>query len=263
MPEVAEVEIVRRGLESVVGAVVEQAEVNDPRLLPLAPAELAGEVSRLRRHGKLLGIGFTDGRTIAVHLRMTGALLLGNHPKARLALRFHDGRSLALVDPRRFATAVIVPDAEFGARLGPDILDDPDPTPLIAAATRSRRAAKTLFLDQVLLAGAGNYVADESFWRARLNPAMPGRDMSESDWRRLVICAHETALEALERGGASFSDYRHVDGSRGGMQEVFACYGRAGNACPRCATTLEKTVVAGRGTTFCSRCQSAVSNASL
>lgn len=262
MPEVAEVEIIRRGLEPVAVATVVAAEVNDQRLAPLVPADITGTVARLRRHGKLLGIGYDNGRTLAVHLRMTGALLLEDHPKARLTLRFGDGRVLALVDPRRFATAVIVADDRFGEKLGPDLLDDPSAERLIEFASRSRRAAKGLFLDQALLAGAGNYVADESFWRAQLNPAAPGRDLSAQQWRRLVACGHETALDALERGGASFSDYQHVDGSRGGMQETFACYGRAGMPCPRCGTDLLKAVVAGRGTTFCARCQSAPSSVS-
>ncbi|WP_315984748.1 zinc finger domain-containing protein, partial [Enterococcus faecium] len=110
-------------------------------------------------------------------------------------------------------------------------------------------------LDQAVVAGIGNYVVDEALWEAKLSPSAVTADVSQVDFLAALHSARDVALMALARGGVSIRDYKHTDGSKGTMQEALKCYGRAGQPCLRCGTLLEKTKVAGRGTTYCPTCQ--------
>jgi len=257
VPELAEVEIVRRGLEAMAGARIERVEVLDPLLGDLAVSEIEGRrVEGAIRHGKLFGLELDSGKVLAFHLRLTGSLLRERSPRARLRLELAPGGPLSLVDPRRFATVRLEDRAGFGSGSGPDLLDEGLTADLLAVrGGRSKRAVKAVILDQQVLAGVGNYMADEALWDASLSPMRPATSLSQADWRLLLSSARSVAAQALARGGASFSDYRRVDGSLGEMQEAFNCYGHAGEPCRRCGSTLAKTVVSGRGTTYCPSCQ--------
>lgn len=253
MPEIAEVEIVRRGLTELVGQTLIKIEA-EPRLaLAAQAAEVEGRrLNRVKRHGKLLGLVFAD-RTIAAHLRMTGNFSLGEpQGSVRARLRFeHD--QLAFGDPRGFGTLEVVPTPSFAGNLGPDLFELPPA--FVPPAADSARSVKAVLLDQGQVAGIGNYLADEALWSAEVAPTRPARELKAADWKRILEAARKTAEGTLEAGGVSIRDYVDVDGNPGDGQSLLRCYGRAGQPCLRCGTELTKGKVAGRGTTRCPVCQ--------
>ena len=271
MPELPEVETVRRGLEPLLaGRTLADVEILDGRLTapedPVAvAAELTGErVERVDRRGKYLLFELAGGATLLVHLRMTGGFRFGaaarlqsSHLRARIDL--DNGAPLLYTDQRRFGTWRLFGPGELpaylAARLGPEPLS-PEWTPAaLRAALRGRRApVKAVLLDQRVVAGVGNIYADEALWEARVHPLEPAGRLGPGRVARV----HASVVAALQRGiaaqGASIRDHRGVDGSYGSMQERFAVYGRDGLPCPRCGAELRKLRVAQRGTHFCAVC---------
>ena len=255
------------------GRRLEHVEITDVRLTrPLDPlavaAELTGErVERVDRRGKYLVLRFASGRTLLIHLRMTGSLLRdpSGSSHLRALMRLDDGTEVGYRDVRRFGTWLLLEPGELepylGARLGEE--------PLVAAFTakglgkrlEGRRAPlKAALLDQRTLAGLGNIYVDEALWYARLNPLRPAASLDRNELRRL----HRAIRKALELGiarqGSTLSTYRLPDGSSGSMQREFKAYGRTDEPCDRCGTLLTKTRVGGRSTWFCPNCQVADGN---
>jgi formamidopyrimidine-DNA glycosylase len=273
MPELPEVETVRRGLEPVVaGRRLERVEILDSRLVrPFEPlevgAELEGEqVESLDRRGKYLIFRFESGRVLLVHLRMTGSFVyapagsLPDDPHRRAVLTLDNEADVAYRDVRRFGTWLVLEPGELDPYLAERLGDEPFSeafTPrVLAERLRGRRApVKAVLLDQRSLAGMGNIYADEALWRARVHPLRPAGDLTTAEVKR-VHAGIRAALElGIARQGATLSDYRTADGERGGMQEEFEAYGREGEPCSRCGRPISKIRAAGRGTWFCSRCQ--------
>lgn len=256
MPELAEVELIRRQLAGIVGRTITTVESLDRKLVDLDAAS-GHEVTSLLRHGKLLGLQLTDNIVLACHLRMTGALTFSHGAHARAVIRFGDGQQLWFTDPRRFGTLRVETALDFGKGLGPDLLNDSSLLPAThARAARRRSAVKTVLLDQSLVAGIGNYMADEALWRARTHPQSQAASLSDEEWMSVLTHAQMIAVESIAHGGVSIRDYKHVDGTSGRMQERLLCYGRGGLACARCEGVLQKLRVGGRGTTYCPFCQS-------
>ena len=273
MPELPEVETVRRGLAPrVVGRTLLDVDIRDGRLTaPEDPREVGMELDGERfagvgRRGKYLLFGFETGRTLVVHLRMTGWFhhrpLGASDPEPthiRAVFHLDGGSSLLYCDQRRFGTMRLIEpgglDAYLKPRAGPEPLSPEwSPRRLRADIAGRRAPVKALLLNQGIVAGVGNIYADEALWQARIHPLRPGGGLSAAEARRL----HAAVVESLERGidsrGASIRDYRDVDGERGAMQERFAVYARTGEPCPRCGTPIEKIRVAQRGTHLCPRC---------
>jgi formamidopyrimidine-DNA glycosylase len=302
MPELPEVETVRRQLEpELVGKRIETAEVLDDRLTrPEPPGALeravsGREVTAVARRGKYLLLGLEGGRTLALHLRMTGNLLLRDsehgetadlmkserlggarlyepapepsHVRARFVL--DDGRILLFTDVRRFGQAIVLDagdqlDDFFTARLGVEPLSgDLTPERLLELAEGRKAPLKSFLLAQTRIAGIGNIYADEALWRARLHPLSPAGSMKIEHAERLVE-GIVGALEAgLEHGGASIDDYLDSRGERGSMQEEFLVHTREGEPClrppeehrPAPPPVIQRIVVTGRSTYFCPNCQ--------
>ena len=272
MPELPEVETIRRRLEPlVVGRRFETVEIKDALLVrPSGPdevaARLAGErVVALERRGKYLIVRFGSGRALLVHLRMTGTLQharngLPEDPHRRALVHLDDGSRLAYRDVRRFGTWLLLEPGEvepyLGARLGGEPLGRPFTGRTLAARLAGRRApVKAALLDQRTLAGLGNIYVDEALWRARVHPLRPAGGLDEAEIRRLHRGVRGALEAGLDRQGATLRDYRTPDGTPGSAQDAFNVYGRAGEPCGRCRTPIEKIRVAGRGTWFCPRCQ--------
>ena len=273
MPELPEVETVRRRLAPVLeGATIERAEIADPRLTrPVEPtlvaSELIGErIATLDRRGKYLLWRLDSGRTLVVHLRMTGSLrhaVAGQLPDdayRRAVLRLDSGIDVAYRDVRRFGTWELLDPAHLrpylASRLGPEPLAPSFTGDRLAWALAGRRAPiKAFLLDQRRIAGIGNIYADEALWRARIHPRRPAGELEATELARL----HRSVRAALRRGvelqGSTLRDYVTPDGSSGGMQHEFHVYGRLGEPCDRCGRPIERIVVAGRGTWLCPRCQ--------
>jgi formamidopyrimidine-DNA glycosylase len=287
MPELPEVETVVRQLEpEVQGHAIERLEVLDERWSrPVPPRQLEAAVNgsrieRLGRRGKYILMGLDRERTLVMHLRMTGNLILREgeemldpsegrrlyesersteerHLRARFAL--DDGRELWFTDPRRFGEAFLLEDDQLETRFAKLGLEpfSPEFTPQALSEMAAGRKAplKSFLLDQSGVAGVGNIYADEALFRAELHPLSPAGSIKAEHAEALrdaVVAALEAGIDA---GGSSIDDYRDARGERGGMQDEFLVHTREGEDCPRCGGTIARIVVGGRSTYFCPGCQ--------
>jgi formamidopyrimidine-DNA glycosylase len=287
MPELPEVETVVRQLEpEVEGHLIEQLEVLDPRWSrPVSPQELAAAVSgstieRLGRRGKYILMGLDGGRTLVMHLRMTGNLILRegeemldpsegrrlyeserSTEERHLRARFHldDDRELWFTDPRRFGEAFLIGDSRLEERFA-KLGIEPFSSEFTAEALGEMAAGRTVplksfLLDQSGVAGVGNIYADEALFRAELHPLSPAGSMKPEHLEALhegVVAALEAGIDA---GGSSIDDYRDSRGEKGSMQHEFLVHTREGEECLRCGGTIARIVVGGRSTYFCPSCQ--------
>jgi formamidopyrimidine-DNA glycosylase len=271
MPELPEVETIRRQLAPhLEGRTFTSVEIRDRRWTLPAPPELivaaltGARVEQLGRRGKYLIWELDRDRSLLVHLRMTGSLLIDAQPESphtRARLELSDGRVLTYVDPRRFGTAHLMhsgPAREeyLRARLGPEPFTPEFTAEYLRAQARGRTApVKTFLLDQRRLAGVGNIYADEALHRAHLHPLRPSGSLTLSQWRALKLGIEVALTDGIDAKGASIDDFRHVDGARGSFQDRFLVHTRAGEACLECGGPIRKLVVGGRGTYVCERCQ--------
>ena len=271
MPELPEVETIRRQLEpEIAGARIASAEVLDERWTrPESPHEverlLSGRtIEAVERRGKYLLLRLEGERTLAMHLRMTGNLLLIDQgrdpPYLRAQLGLGDGRRLAFTDARRVGHAVVLDDSElddyFAARLGVEPLSDSLTAEELCRRAAVRRAPLKSFLrNQLGVAGIGNIYADEALHRAELHPLSPAGSMKPDDCERMRVGIVEAIEAGLRSGGASIDDYRDSRGEQGEMQDEFLVHTSEGEPCPRCGADIQRIVVAGRSTYFCPSCQ--------
>lgn len=285
MPELPEVECVRRSLEQgIAGGLVVEASLLRPdvcesfdameHLSPTQPEHLllGGRVVRVVRHGKQIAVVLHDGRSLCVHLGMTGQLLVENtnalnaeqhsHIHARWRIQIsRPTRHVEVIfrDPRRFgglwtfASFAQLNHSRWG-ELGPDALTITGDQ--LHGALRERRCAlKAALLDQQAIAGIGNIYADEVLFRAGIDPRTPAGRLKPETLHRVAACIREILAEAINAGGTTLRDYRDATGSPGAFQQRHAVYGRAGEACVRCGTTLQGILLAQRSTVFCPSCQ--------
>jgi formamidopyrimidine-DNA glycosylase len=271
MPELPEVETIRRQLEpAITGRVIESVRVLDERWTrPVEPVEVERaladrRIEAVERRGKYLLLRLDDGLALAMHLRMTGNLVLSeagaDPPHLRASIALDDGVRLLFTDARRFGQAVVLQgdrlDDYFASRLGVEPL-----SAALTAAELCRRAAgrraplKSFLLNQSRVAGIGNIYADEALHRAALHPLSPAGSMKPEDCERLREGIIDTLEAGLSSGGASVDDYRDARGERGSMQDEFLVHTREGKPCPRCGAEIRRIVVAGRSTYFCPSCQ--------
>jgi formamidopyrimidine-DNA glycosylase len=287
VPELPEVEVVRRGLERhVVGRTVGHAEVLHPRAVRRHAAGAGDFAAAVRgltvtgacRRGKYLWLPMAE-RTLSpqsaaedallAHLGMSGQLLLGDparpvSPHVRVRFTFTDsGPDLRFTDQRTFGHLAF---AAGGAALPPmiaHIAPDPmepgfDEAAVIGRLRARRTGIKAALLDQSLVSGIGNIYADEALWRARLHWATPAAALSEADAGRLLAAVREVLGEALAAGGTSFDRlYVNVNGESGYFDRSLAVYGREGEPCPRCGTPVRRDPFMNRSAYSCPACQPA------
>jgi formamidopyrimidine-DNA glycosylase len=270
MPELPEVETIRRGLAPrVEGRRLAAVDVLDPRWCePASPestvAAVAGRrIERLGRRGKYLAWELEGDRSLVMHLRMTGTLLAdaaSEPPHTRVRIELDDGGRVLFVDPRRFGTGHVLDGTEreayFAARLGLEPFDPGFTVDHLRDLARGCRApVKAFLLDQQRIAGIGNIYADEALFRARIHPLREARRLSRrqiTELRAGVIAALEAGIDAR---GATIDDFRDPEGVAGSFQDQFLVHRRAGLPCPECGHPVRKLVAAGRGTYVCERCQ--------
>ncbi|CNE10551.1 formamidopyrimidine-DNA glycosylase Fpg [Mycobacterium tuberculosis] len=284
MPELPEVEVVRRGLARwTAGRATASAEVRHPRSVrrhEAGPADfaarLAGRTMRApRRRGKYLWIPLDDeSEAVLAHLGMSGQLLVGEpgrEPEKHLRVRvlFEDGGlDLRFVDQRTFGHLMLtdlVPDAfEPGAlvpepivHIAPDPLEDAfDAEGFFRALRRRKTGIKRALLDQSLISGVGNIYADEALWRARLHWARPTETMTRAEAARVLEAAREVMGAALAVGGTSFDSlYVNVNGESGYFERSLDAYGRRDEPCRRCGTAIRRDVFMNRSSYSCPVCQ--------
>jgi formamidopyrimidine-DNA glycosylase len=280
MPELPEVETVRRMLEAIVaGRMIRTVRLSGLALRePVSrtlPARLAGRrIDSVRRRGKFLLIDLDRGLTLISHLGMSGRWLFfakdvagepGRHVHARLQLSA--GAQLWFEDPRRFGLLRLARTDRLSrerslADLGPDPLNDlPTPERLREVAKGVRSNIKSFLLDQRRLAGIGNIYASEILHRASVDPRLAAGRLTLPEWSAV---ARETPLvlgESIARMGTTFSMYRTLSGEPGDFAEQLRVYDREGEPCRVCATPVRRIVQAQRSTYFCPRCQSRAARA--
>lgn len=271
MPELPEVETVRRELEPLIrGRRIEDFRVarGASRLLRGTSAaavrrRVAGRrFAAAERRGKYLGLRLDDDSFVVVHLRMTGSLRFreagaAEDPFCRAVFALDGGAELRFTDVRKFGTIDAVPDfADALPALGPEPLDGGFTPELLWEALRGRTAPlKTILLDQRAVAGIGNIYADEALFLARLHPEVPAGALRPAERRALHAAIVQALREGVEHGGASFRDYTDVHGEEGAQQHFVRVFRRTGQSCDECGAEIRRGIVGGRATHWCPRCQ--------
>lgn len=288
MPELPEVETVRRGLERlVVGKQIAGVSIHEsPRSFPNNPEDVAqfavgATIVAVHRRAKVLLIEMSSMYTFVIHLKMTGQLVYvgterfgAGHPNnslvgvlpdrsTRVSIHFTDGTTLYFNDQRKFGwvrlyPTVEVPNIDFMQRVGPEPLEDAFTSDVFISRIRrhNNTTIKAAILDQTVLAGVGNIYADESLWGAKIHPATRVRDVSDA---QLVILHGEIKYIldfSIKKGGSTNRNYVNAEGKRGSYMDFARVFRREGQPCPRHPGVLiEKTRVAARGTHVCPVCQ--------
>jgi formamidopyrimidine-DNA glycosylase len=277
MPELPEVETVRRTLAPIIGAKItttwwsgKNLRLNTPvDLKALRSAGRHAEVEAIRRLGKYVLIDLVDrAQVIMVHLGMSGRLRhftqQSERPKhTHVEWRFDDGRLLRYSDARRFGNVEVVLRGRERehlslAKLGPDPLNDGITGELLrAACQRTQRPIKVALLDQSMVAGVGNIYASEALWQAGIHPATAANRLSSARCERLALAVVEVLERALSHGGTSLKDFVSADGHAGEHAHYLWVYDREGFPCPSktCAAKVKRVVQQNRATFYCPRCQ--------
>ena len=278
MPELPEVEVVRRGLTTgVTHRRIAEVEVLHPRPVRrhLAGADdfaavLAGRAfAEPRRRGKYLWLPFDDGDALLAHLGMSGQFRL--EPRAapdaantRIRFRFDDGDpELRFIDQRMFGGLSLAPGgAELPAEVAHIARDPFDPAydlgVAVARLRRKKTGIKRALLDQTVVSGIGNIYADEALWRARTHYARATDTLTRAAAVAVLLAAAEVMAAALRQGGTSFDSlYVNVNGSSGYFERSLAVYGRESEPCPRCGSAIRREPFMNRSSYRCPRCQRA------
>lgn len=270
MPELPEVEVIRRGLAAkLVGETIVGVSRGDKRLRRQAePGDLeslAGRrVAGLSRRGKYLLVHLDQGQTLLIHLGMTGRLFYQTDacpalPHVHLAFNLESGHKLVYQDVRRFGQVLLYP-----AGVDPPALEQVGLEPwsrrltatrLHQQTARLKRPIKNYLLDGRIIAGIGNIYASEALFEARLHPQTPVGTIPLETWSRLIKAIRCILSRAIRAGGTTISNFADCEGHSGLFAVQLKVYGRAGEPCPVCGTPIVRLVMAGRSTFFCPRCQ--------
>lgn len=286
MPELPEVETVRRGLfELLIGRKVKAVEHTAPKSFPNAPNDveqflIGAKITNVRRRAKVLLIDLSTKYTLVIHLKMTGQMVFrgeavfgAGHPNdsligelpdrsTRVVFTFTDGSHLYFNDQRKFGwvrllPSLEVPNIDFMKKVGPEPLEN-DFTAAEFAARFKRRAKtsiKAALLDQTVVAGVGNIYADESLWKAKIHPLRLVNTITSVEFKKLYTELRAVMNLAIEKGGSTDKNYVNAEGKRGSYMDFARVFRREGKPCPRCSTVIVKFKAAGRGTHICPQCQ--------
>lgn len=275
MPELPEVETVRRGLEKrLVGQRVAHAEARRQTLRIALPERFAARMTgrrfeRLERRGKYILAYLDDGAVLIIHLGMSGRLTLSDAaelpdgPHDHVVFRMQDGTVATYTDPRRFGLMTLTREADVDdhcllASIGPDPLGNAFNGPFLATQLAGKRSPiKAALLDQKIVAGLGNIYVCEALYGARLSPRRSAHTVQGGRAERLATAIRQVLDRALEAGGSSLRDYVQASGELGYFQHQFSVYGREGESCPKCDCdhAIKRIVQSGRSTFYCPRRQ--------
>ncbi|CYW79027.1 formamidopyrimidine-DNA glycosylase [Streptococcus suis] len=271
LPELPEVETVRRGLNRLVkGKVISKVEVTYAPMIKTGVdafcQDLIGqEILDVDRGGKYLLIYLTDHVLIS-HLRMEGkynffADQVPANKHFHAFFTFIDGSTLAYQDVRKFGTMELLGKADVDAyfisrKIGPEPTEeDFDLEEFAKKLAKSKKPIKSHLLDQSLVAGLGNIYVDEVLFKAKVHPAQTSNQLSTDQVADLRQATIEVLQLGIEKGGSTIRTYKNALGMDGTMQDYLQVYGKTGQACPRCQTEIVKIQLGGRGTHFCPTCQ--------
>ena len=286
MPELPEVETVRRGLsELIIGKQIKAVTSDWPKSFPNSPKDVQfflidAKILEIKRRAKVLIVELDSKYALLIHLKMTGQLVYhgeqkfgAGHPNAslngklpdkstRVIFEFSDGSHLYFNDQRKFGWVRLLPTAEIP---NIDFFKKVGPEPLAADFTwqqlrsrllrRKNSVIKAVLLDQTVLAGVGNIYADESLWGAKIHPETPVKSLSDAKFKLLFKSLRDVLELSIKKGGSSDRNYVNAEGKKGSYISFANVFRREGKSCNRCGTTIIKTRVAGRGTHLCPKCQ--------
>jgi len=265
MPELPEVETIKRDLEkTVLGKKIIEVCVHHPAVVREPGVgkfkkDLTGvTVKRILRRAKVLILELSSGKSLVIHLKMTGQLVYpGGGSKSRVSFYLSDGKILDFNDQRLFGELRVLGDwrtLKFIQSLGPEPFD-------ITLAqfkemiSKKRTKIKPLLLDQTFVSGIGNLYAAEALFRAKVGPERPSQSLSGKEKEKLFNAIKDILEKAIRHGGSSVDDYVRVSGKAGDYARFHKVYGRAGKPCFLCKTQVKRIALGGRGTYFCSKCQ--------
>lgn len=271
MPELPEVETVRRGLEKLIlGKKISSIEIRYPKMintdLDQFQKEVPGqEIQSMGRRGKYLLFYLTD-KVLISHLRMEGKYFyysdqVPERKHAHVFIHFEDGGTLVYEDVRKFGTMELLSpellEAYFlSKKLGPEPTEqDFDLEIFRGALKKSKKPIKSHLLDQTLVAGLGNIYVDEVLWRAQVHPTRPSQSLTRAEATAIHNQTIAVLGQAVEKGGSTIRTYTNAFGEDGTMQDFHQVYDKTGEACSRCGAIIEKIQLGGRGTHFCPKCQ--------
>ena len=272
MPELPEVEVLRRSLEApLVGRRFARVEVREVRLrepvdAPAVESVSGREVASLGRRSKYLLVHLEGNRTLVVHLGMSGRLTLAPRaapplPHEHVVFDLEGADRLRFVDPRRFGlvfvtdTTALVADRHF-AGLGIEPLDGGlDGAYLQRLASGRRGPVKAFLMDAAVVVGVGNIYASEALFAAGIHPKRSVARISAERWERLATAVRRVLERAIAQGGTTLNDFVDGAGNSGYFQVSLQVYDRAGEPCTRCGKPIRRLVLSGRSTYFCPRCQ--------
>ena len=286
MPELPEVETVRRGLSAlIIGKNIASEQHDTPKGFPNTPADVASfmigaTITDVRRRAKVLLVDLSTDYTLVIHLKMTGQLVFrgeqvfgAGHPNesligelpdrsTRVTLAFTDGSHLYFNDQRKFGwmrlmPTLEVPNINFMQKVGPEPLEADFTAEQFAArfTRRAKTSIKAALLDQTVVAGVGNIYADESLWGAKIHPKRLVATITKDEFALLYTELRAVMNLAIEKGGSTDKNYVNAEGKRGSYMDFARVFRREGQTCPRCGTEIIKFKAAGRGTHICPVCQ--------
>ena len=282
MPELPEVETVRRGLAPMMeGQRITQAKVNRPDLRWPFPERMAERLSNqtvmsLRRRSKYILAELSSGETLIIHLGMSGRMLISGAPVGQfhhdhpapekhdhVVLNLQNGARVTFNDPRRFGAMDLTPTDALDTHwllkdIGPEPLGNAFNEDYMVERLKTRNSPmKSALLDQKIVAGLGNIYVCEALFRAGVSPKRKASRLSETRTKALVPVIRQVLQEAIDAGGSSLKDFRQADGELGYFQHNFDVYDREGAPCrtPDCGGTVNRIVQSGRSTFYCPTCQ--------
>ena len=266
MPELPEVETVKRGLEPVLkNTVIRRLTLHRPDLRVPFPERLSERLEGrcclgLRRRGKYIWADFNNGETLVIHLGMSGSFTINPHksrPHDHLVIETENGDKIVYNDPRRFGMFFIVTTGQEAAhsafaRMGPEPLGNEFNAPSLLHALKNRHTpVKVALLDQSVVAGIGNIYACEALYMAGISPLTKSSAITVEQANTLVTAIREVLNLAIASGGSSLRDHIQTDGTMGYFQHSFKVYGRAGETCGETGDIIQKIIQAGRSTFYC------------
>lgn len=273
MPELPEVETVRRGLEKlIIGNQIKQVKLPYPKVITgdsqaFITGVLNATFKAIDRRGKYLLIRLSNGHTIVSHLRMEGQYSVEPlntlpHKHTEIIFELDDQRAVFYNDTRRFGRMVLTTtdheavEVKSLGKLGPEPTEISLRLPyMVDIFSRSKKPVKSFLLDQTKIAGIGNIYADEVLWQSKIHPETPANELSENQLATLRQNIISEMAMAIENHGTTVHSFSNVFGEVGQFQNKLEAYGRVGQPCLRCGEPLVKIKVGQRGTTYCPVCQ--------
>lgn len=271
MPELPEVETVRRGLERlVVGKTIASIDIRVPKMIKCNVDDFVETLGHqtlkaVQRRGKYLIFLFEEAVVIS-HLRMEGKYLLfkdkvPDNKHFHVFFHFTDGSTLVYQDVRKFGTFNLLVQDELTdffrqKKIGPEPTSELFQLKAFQAALQSSsKKIKPYLLEQTVVAGLGNIYVDEALWAAQVHPLRLSSSLTSAEMKQLHKGIIALMAFAIEKGGSTIRTYQNTMGMDGHMQNYLKVYGQTDHPCPRCGTPIEKIKVGGRGTHFCPKCQ--------